>query len=336
MNALFEKGFSIIEFMIAISLGALLVAGVATVYLGNRTTYSIQEGLARLQENGRYANYQFNKAVRMAGFQGCAKQSSVSMANLVKNPSAKIDFSNAIFGYEAVTATTWNPALPAYLTGLVKPGTDVIEVRSAGSIAVQLQSNMASVNGAISIYNRTTVAPNDIIVITDCSIGDIIKASTGSSAAAITHTATDNVSDNVSKSYTVDAQVMHFEYSAFYIKDTGRTNRSGQAIFALFQQDINGNETEISEGVEDLQISYGVDTTGDNHANVYQTANTVNTGANWGAVISIVATKLINTINEVNPAVQPYRYNGATITPTDRRLRREWQSFVTLRNRGLE
>jgi len=129
--------------------------------------------------------------------------------------------------------------------------------------------------------------------------------------------------------------VMRYEYYAFYIKNTGRTNNSNAPIFGLYRMDMNGNEIEIAEGVEDLQITYGIDTNGDNTADSYLNAATINTNNQWPNVIAVNATKLLNTINDVGPTSQNFRFNNTNFTATDRRLRREWPSFITLRNRGL-
>ena len=128
---------------------------------------------------------------------------------------------------------------------------------------------------------------------------------------------------------------MRFLYYAFYIKDTGRVNSQNQPILALVRLDSDGNEDEIAEGVEQMRITYGVDTDADNAADTYQTAAQVNSANNWNNVISVQINLLMATIDGVNDRSQAYTFNGVTTTPADRKLRRQWDTFVTLRNRGL-
>ena len=49
------QGLSLIELMIAILIGLFLLIGVIQVFAAARTAYQLSSGLARAQENGRFA-----------------------------------------------------------------------------------------------------------------------------------------------------------------------------------------------------------------------------------------------------------------------------------------
>ncbi|KTC95813.1 PilW family protein [Legionella erythra] len=334
MKRLKCQGFSVIEFMVAITLGTLLIASAGAVYLSNKSTYVMQEGLARLQENGRYANFLLSRELRMAGFQGCANQKQIVVTNLVRNVSSMLAYDKPVQGYDGLTAS-FSPLLPANLTGKPMAGSDIIEVRMASNFGVQLRDDMNQPNNPILVYDRLGIAAGDPVMITNCSVGDIFIAGANTNATAITHTVSDNTTNDLTMAYPANSQVMRFLYYAFYVKNTGRVNSVGQPILALVRLDINGNEDEIAEGVELMRISYGVDTNGDNTVDTYQTATQVNNANNWNNVISIQINLLFATTENVNDKVQPYTFNGTTTTPTDRKLRRQWDTFITLRNRGL-
>jgi len=329
-----NKGFSIIEFMIAITLGALIVATVGSVYLSNKATYRVQEELARLQENARYANYYLNFTLRMAGFQGCASESFVKMTNRVKSPSKMLLYDTPVLGYDGL-ASSFSPTLPANLTAKIVTGTDAVEVRMASLTGVQLRDDMNQSINPILVYDRLGIQAGDVVMISDCSVGDIFIAGGNTNSTAITHTVTNNNTNELSASYISGSQVMRYVYYAFYIKDTGRINANSQPIYALVRQDLDGTEQELVDGIEKMTIRYGVDTNADNTADEYQTATAVNSANNWNKVISLKINLLFATVENVNNKPQAYQFNGATITPTDRKLRREWQTFVTIRNRGL-
>ncbi|KTC65513.1 Tfp pilus assembly protein PilW (plasmid) [Legionella adelaidensis] len=328
------KGFSIIEAMIAITLGTLLVATAGSVYISNKNTFRIQEALSRLQENGRVANYFLNKEIRMAGFQGCAGENFVTMTNNVKDPSKVLLYDTPLYGFEGL-AGAFNPNLPTHLTGKVLAGTDAIEIRMAANTGVQLRSDMNKSNNPILVYDRLGVKAGEVVVISNCLVGDIFIAGGDTNATAITHTVTNNLSNDLTTAYTAGAQVMRYIYYAFYVKDSGRTNGDNQPIYALVRQDVLGNEVEIVDGIERMKISYGVDLNSDKTADRYQTAAEVNSDNNWNKVISIKLNLLFATIENVAPRPQSYQFNGVTYTPTDRKLRREWESYITIRNRGL-
>jgi len=328
-----NKGFSIIEFMIAMTLGALLVATAGSVYLSNKSTWQMQAGLARLQENARHANYFLNYEIRAAGYQGCITGGSATINNLVKNPSSAVNFDNPVRGYDGEGA--FSPSLPANLTGKAALGSDVVEVRRASNTSVQLSSDMVNPKTAVHVYERLGIQAEEVLIVSDCAVGDIFKAGANTNATVIAVSSSNNNTPALTKAFTTSSQVMRFIYYSFYIKDTGRTNAANQPVYALVRQDLNGTEVEIAEGVEKMRIQYGVDTNADRTADLFQTATEVNSSNNWNKVIGLKINLLLSTIENVANQPQAYQFNGGTITPADNQLRREWETYVTVRNRGL-
>ncbi len=49
------SGLSLIELMIALTIGLIIMLGVVQVFAASRTAYQLSEGLARVQENSRFA-----------------------------------------------------------------------------------------------------------------------------------------------------------------------------------------------------------------------------------------------------------------------------------------
>jgi len=64
----FQKGFSLIELMIAMAIGLFLVAVVGVLFVNSKVTYLAQDASSRVQENSRYAAELFGRQVRTAGF----------------------------------------------------------------------------------------------------------------------------------------------------------------------------------------------------------------------------------------------------------------------------
>jgi len=331
-----QHGFSIVELMVAVALSLLLMAGLASVYLSNKTTFKVSEGLARIQENSRYMHYILSKDIRMTGYQGCSNTGSTQVLNIVSTPAPNVSLSDqdSIKGY-GYTGTTWSPALPAALTGKVLAGTDVIDIHKASELGAQLTANMAQTNTPILVADRLGIKKDDILIITDCQEANLFQAGAASSATAITHTVATNTTNDLSKAYQTDAIIYQYEAYYYYVKDTGRTNSAANAIYSLFRQDVNGVEEELVEGVENMQITYGVDTTNDKSPDTYSTATTVEASNNWPKVVSVKIALLLNSIEDINPKSQSYTYNGTTTTPTDKLLRRTLNIYIKLRNRGI-
>lgn len=66
-----QQGVSLIELLIALAIGTVLVLGLVEVFAASRTAYQLSTGLARSQENGRFALDLLQRDVRMVGHSGC-------------------------------------------------------------------------------------------------------------------------------------------------------------------------------------------------------------------------------------------------------------------------
>ena len=62
-----QRGFSLIEMMISMTIGMILMVAIAQLFYGNRQTAATQEQAARMQETARYAIQILQREIRMAG-----------------------------------------------------------------------------------------------------------------------------------------------------------------------------------------------------------------------------------------------------------------------------
>ena len=67
-----QAAFTLIEVLVAIALGLLLSIGILSLFAGTSRTNKLQDGLARLQENGRFAVSRIEGDLRMLGGQVCS------------------------------------------------------------------------------------------------------------------------------------------------------------------------------------------------------------------------------------------------------------------------
>ena len=63
-------GFSLVEFMVAMAIGLILVGAVLAVFVNSSSTYTVNQSVARLQENGRYALDEITQDLQLAGYWG--------------------------------------------------------------------------------------------------------------------------------------------------------------------------------------------------------------------------------------------------------------------------
>lgn len=63
-----QQGFSLVEIMVAMVLGLVLLGGTITIYASSKDSYRLQDNIAGMQENARFALYAIRRDVEMAGY----------------------------------------------------------------------------------------------------------------------------------------------------------------------------------------------------------------------------------------------------------------------------
>ena len=112
-----SRGFSLVELMVAITIGAIILAGAVTLFVNNRDTYKTTNELSRLQETARYALGMMVKDIRMAGYFGCADRLDTVTDN---NGAAAGDLwnpANPMEGWEGDVAGNYLPSNVAGVPG---------------------------------------------------------------------------------------------------------------------------------------------------------------------------------------------------------------------------
>ncbi|WP_373188285.1 PilW family protein [Halopseudomonas sp.] len=333
MHAYQQRGLSLVELMIALALGLIISAAIMQVFLSSKNVYRMQESMARIQENGRFAVDYLSRDLRMAGYMGCGNLDRVEVSVIAEPPANFMNFNADTFlvGLNNVTAGNVYGA---------KAGTDVVSTRRASGESIRLTGNLAPINANIQIVdNRFGFAQDDTLMISDCVAADIFNVvnkprQDDGKKVTITHSQGSNSNNNLSKLYGSDAEVMAFKSITYYIKPS----ENNAALDALWMQ-IQGGPTsvvdvELVDGVEDLQLQYGIDTSGNRNVNEYRTADAV---TDWSRVVSVQFSMLLagsdSVIDSSGDFSQALKFNGETIT-SDGVMRNVFESVVAVRNRA--
>lgn len=319
-----QQGLSLVELMVAIVLGLILVAGVIELFVNNRQAYRVQDAQSRLQENGRYAMKVLTQSIERAGYLGCATRSALNINNMLDTPNGYLwDFTTPIEGNEATGTNQWTPARDSLITSPVG-GSDILTIRTIEPPELRVVSHPttgAPGSADITVNSGHGLEAGNIVLAHDCVAGAIFELTSGTTSAGI-------LRHNKTLGYNFGAGwVNKIATNSFYIR-----TRANMPVPSLYLKNGTSNPNEIIEGIESMQIQYGVDTSGNGSADAYQTANQV---GNWNNVVSVrinlVMVSVENNLTLNNS--QPYRLDGKVITPNDRRLRRVFTRTVTLRNR---
>lgn len=336
-----QRGVSLIEMMVSITIGLILLAGVLSIFLSSKVTYFANEKLARLQENGRVALNLMSYDVRTSGYPGCAR--IVQVYSSLNTPTSLLwNYAVPLQGFESDGAGGYAPALGITLVPAPVPNSDIIVARTLrrDTPAMRVATNMASVTGAITVTN-VTPAPTagQHMMVMGCEYSSVFQMTgwgAGSPNSTISHAATGsnpgNANNNLNYVYRAGARVAPLQTVIYYVGNDASGNP------ALYRQ--TGATTpsdQLIEGVEALQISYGFDSNNDQIVDQYVSASGV---TNWDRVRSVNYALLVRS-DEAGTEVDNKTYvlldaavGGRTLGPfADRRSRLVFTTSIALRNR---
>ncbi len=344
-----QSGLTLVELLVALVMGLVLMAGVAAVFVANKTTYRVQDALARLQENGRFATTILGRDIRGSGYFGCGTQRTRTK-NTLNDPTAFLwSFGNAVEGYDAQgsgwknQAVTVTPATLFMATGYtLSPapvaGSDILAVRTMGGCGDRVTAhNQPSAD--LKLTAKACLQDGDIVMVTDCTdaaIFQVTNVTTGSDKKSnVVHNAgtakypPGNATKDLGKKWT-GGDIVQTSMNIYYVGDTGRGVR---ALYRIY----NGRTPEeLVEGVENMQLWFGEGAGSDLVAQNYRRADQV---ANWADVRSVEIHLLMQSADAATlETAQTYRFIDnnrvdTDTTATDKRLRQEFASTITVRNK---
>ena len=333
-----QVGISLVEILVSLVISIFLLGGIIQVYLANKASYTFSNAISRVQENGRFAVDTISRDLRMAGFFGCAIFDPNDTSSIVNN------LNPAGTGY--ATFFDWlGGGLVSGTENLGLNGSDSITVRGAkpGQLNVLPPYNTNS-SANIHVTPNSSIVPGDIVMVSNCKGADIFQVtnttpSTNAAKNSVVHnTGGSQVPGNsnpgacsggsahcLSQTYGADAAMIELQVVTYSIQ----AGASGEP--ALFRSE-NSVDIELIDGVEEMQILYGVDTTDDGFPNRYFTSTNV---VDMNEVIAVRLMLLVRSETDfITEGVQSYTFNSAAaVQAPDRRLRQVFSTTIALRNR---
>ncbi|USI99970.1 PilW family protein [Xanthomonas prunicola] len=372
-------GISLIEMMIAMVIGLVLMLGVIQVFSASRTASMLAEGSARAQENGRFAMDFLQRDIRMAGHFGCVNDQAhfvrgegdpVVTTGAASGSGHPLDFSISVQGYEAPNTTppgtlklgdNWAvPAnLPASITKLnPRGGSDILVLRFLAPEGVPVTTLTTGSNSVVG-FNASAglrlteggqAAPN-LFGVADCAHATVFKGTYANGQVTATGTNLSNYSTRPSG----QAMLYRAESLVYYV---GTSTTSGEPALMRARSngvDDYGTPEELVEGIENMQLLFGLD----------QTVNMSNTSPPVGNISTQAIASDVSTAVDATAAGQWRRVGQVQVgilarspapstaerpatalsypsalgvsfappTQTDGRYRMTYESTIALRNR---
>jgi len=327
-----QTGISLVEVLVALVISLFLLGGIVQVYVGNKVTFKFTNALAEVQENGRFALDMMSQDLRLANQWGC----------IAFNPNDTSNVNDTLPGthpgYDANFHDFLSPfvTLPGAIAGTNNAGlngSDTLVVRGGKPGQTNVEGPFtARTTQSLNVNPIGSIGAGDIILVARCgeyllniAEADILSVSSVDTTNPVQTVI--NVAANKSQQFENDAMVIELQTVTYTIGLAA----SGNGELALFRQEFNGIVEELVEGVQDMQVLYGIDSDNDQFPNQYVTSDLV---PNFNAVVSLRIMLLIHSVDDfVTEAPQTYTFNGVQTTPADRRLRQVFTTTIALRNR---
>ena len=296
----FQRGLTLIEFMVSITIGMLMVAAMATLIADQSSNRGEVDKSGRMIENGRYAIRTLADDVQMGGYWGelnllptapgtLPDPCSTTLADIVAAmplhvqgyappgpPSTPVSSPAQAGGYNPSTNTAVAPAcLPNY-----RAGTDVLVVRHADPDSSDVET-------------AGVVAPAKVV-------DTRVYLQTGLEATGTQFTYAMNLGSNFAAAFTLLkkdkatlATLRKVIVRIYYVADCSVcTGTSADTIPTLKMRELTvgpalADPATIAEGIENLQIDYGLDSDTDGAPNGLDSSGDTMTLANWPNVMSM-------------------------------------------------
>jgi type IV pilus assembly protein PilW len=344
------QGISMVELMIAMVLGLIVMAALASIFANSSAARAEMERSSRQIENGRFAMELLADDLRMAGFYGELNVRGLNATTALQDPCSFDPFvwaraiSVGIQGYDNGTGAP--PCMPAGM----KPNTDILVVRRAGTCEAGAAGCDAAADG-LPYVQVSKCSPENVGgpgTSTPYKIGIRGGAVVGQQIAAGI-LSLPNFDLNV-RSCASPAGIRRYYVRIYFISTD---NGNGLAVPTLKRLDLTGNaftETPLVEGIEELNIEYGIDTDADGNPDFYNTDPTTftNSGActtcnpynNWSSVVTARVSLLARNIESSPGYTDTKTYTvgrnaaGAdvTVTPADAFRRHAYSGLVRVVN----
>lgn len=255
------RGFTLIEVMVALTIGLLLCAAFLAVLQRCRAAISVNESLAHLQDGARVAMEVMARDLEHAGFLGFAGMGTarferggavLAQGDALREPDAAhpappvaglpsgahdcgINLVVDVFSPVEATNNVYPPAsvapdcAPTSIAGGARAGSDTLTVRRASESAVDVHA------GRIQLYSRAHEGHGQVTLFADGAAPGPLGS---------------------------DAEVRDLEVRRYYIANNSIDRRGWPALRVKALTESHGaaqfRDEEVLPGVEDLQVEFGV------------------------------------------------------------------------------
>ena len=320
-----QRGFSLIELMIAITIGLIILAALSALFISQINVRNELDKSNRMIDNGRYALEVLSENIRLAGYYD--SYAPIGTASATPNPCTLTAITDAttninvllhhVRGYNAATVSDAITSPPCSLTSL-KSGSDILVLRRVGTT---------------SILTTAKVATTAYLQVSNC-LTDVVPPSYKLALGSAGFTTLRK------RNCSTASDLRPFVEQTYFVSPN---NVAGDGIPTLKRIELDPTgafvTTPLVEGIEYMQVEYGrdidsVDTTPDGVANNYTDAPAA---ADWPNIVSIKIYIIARNIETTKSYTDTKTYSlglAGTYTPAsaDHYKRHAYSQLIRLVN----
>ncbi len=298
-----QHGFTLVELMVAITVGLLMLAGLSSLFAGNNASQMEIERANRQVENGRYAMQVMSGDLRNAGYYAEFDPAALSLPAATPDPCSVLiaDITKGIAlpvqGYDNVAATT----VSCLTAEGIKPGTDVVVVRHTQTCVVgAADCEPASAGGPF--FQASLCNNNQELGSSDVANYYQVKAE---STGFTLHQRDCSADGTTGTAAALRRLLTHIYFIANNSVGTDQVPTLKRAEIVSSGGTISVVIVPLAEGIENMQIEYGIDSNADGVADVFTAdvpaalacATEACKVSNWSKVVSLKLNLLARTLS---------------------------------------
>jgi type IV pilus assembly protein PilW len=300
-----QRGLSLVELMISLTIGLILLMGITTLIVQQSSTRNELEKSSRQIENGRYASQMLRDDIEHAGYYGlysptpgsnpappAAMPDPCLTTPVIGSASLQEAMTLPVQGYDVALTSTAGSPIACLATENYKPGTDILVIRRVDTTSIPSTSFGTLTQGEVYLQTITSDKKLDL----------------GQNSGAFT--LANNTLHNTSVA-NVRAYLVHIYYispcdvpangSKCQVAANGSgpgadgtgPDDNGRPIPTLKRLELSAsggntvfNVVPLVEGIENMQLDYGIDSSGDGYPDNNYTTVPANT-TDWSDVMNV-------------------------------------------------
>ncbi len=287
-----QKGFTLVELMVAMAISLFLLIAIALVYQSSKNGFAYANNTVRMSEDASFAIDSLSRDIRMAGYAGCSGLSTTNGPDGVPNTADDVyiptldsvktlplngtrlpnpvstsifNARNAVVGYKdkgtlTAAATVGGVTTPSFLSSTsytLNASSPILYLSGGSPKAVQVNAAVAKNQNIATLGNDVNKWSNNgseiLMLITDCKNSEVFRTFTLQSTGVITS------ETNFIKDYGPDAVVTPIETATYFL-----AKRTNATTTSLYRRYFNGKVASVPEemvpNVEAITFQYGLNT----------------------------------------------------------------------------